>query len=293
MPNHEFEVNVPIDIIRSNVAFALEEDLGTGDLHADMIQDDALVTGTIITRSQGILCGTAWANDVYRQVSEEISVEWNHEDGAKLNLGDQVASINGPPSALLAAERTALNFLQLLSGTATRAHEFVSLVAHTKAKILDSRKTIPSLRLAQKYAVATGGGTNHRIGLFDAILIKENHIAACGGIEAAVSRARDKHPGVFVEVEVENTDELVQAIRCKVDRIMLDNFTVLQLREAVRLATSYSTFEDKAIELEASGGIDRSNVAQVAETGVDYISLGTLTKDVRSLDFSFGINRQR
>lgn len=281
-------MDVPIEVIRSNVAGALEEDLGTGDLHKDLILDDSPVKGTIITRSSGILCGTAWVNEVYRQISEEVSVEWIHEDGESINPSDQLASISGPPTALLAAERTALNFLQLLSGTATRTREFVSMVAHTQAKILDSRKTIPGLRLAQKYAVATGGGTNHRIGLFDAVLIKENHIVACGGIESAVSRARDKHPGTFVEVEVENTDELVQAIRCKVDRIMLDNFTILQLREAVRLTRSYSTFEDKTIELEASGGIDRSNVVRVAETGVDCISLGTLTKDIQSLDLSIG-----
>ncbi|MCY3884143.1 MAG: carboxylating nicotinate-nucleotide diphosphorylase [Gammaproteobacteria bacterium] len=291
MPSHKFYMDVPIEVIRSNVAAALEEDLGTGDLHKDLILDDSPVRGTIITRSSGILCGTAWVNEVYRQVSEEVSVEWIHEDGAALNPNDQLASISGPPSALLAAERNALNFLQLLSGTATRTREFVQLIAHTKAKILDSRKTIPGLRLAQKYAVSVGGGTNHRIGLFDAILIKENHIAACGGIQSAVYRAREVHPGVFVEVEVENTDELVQAIRSKADRIMLDNFKVLQLREAVRLARSYSTFADEAIELEASGGIDRSNVVQVAETGVDCISLGTLTNDVESLDFSFGMSR--
>lgn len=265
--------------------------MGTGDLHKDLVLDDSPVTGTIITRSTGILCGMAWVNEVYRQVSNEVSIEWNHGDGVSLNPSDQLALIEGPPSALLAAERTSLNFLQLLSGTATRTREFVSLVEHTKAKILDSRKTVPGLRLAQKYAVTCGGGTNHRIGLFDAILIKENHIAACGGIEAAVVRARDKHPGIFVEVEVENTDELVQAIRSKADRIMLDNFTILQLREAVRLARSFATFEDNPIELEASGGIDRSNVVQVAETGVDFISLGTLTKDIESLDFSFGLAR--
>ncbi len=291
MSSHKFNIDVPIEVIRSNVVAALEEDLGTGDLHKDLILDDSPVTGTIITRSGGILCGTAWVNEVYCQISNEVAIEWSYEDGASLNPGDRLASISGPPSALLAAERTALNFLQLLSGTATRTREFVSMVAHTKARILDSRKTIPGLRLAQKYAVATGGGTNHRVGLFDAILIKENHIAACGRIEAAVARAQDKHPGTFIEVEVENTDELVQAIRSKVDRIMLDNFAILQLREAVRLARSYSTFEGKSIELEASGGIDRTNVVQVAETGVDYISLGTLTKDIKSLDFSFGMTR--
>ncbi len=283
-------MDVPIDIIRSNVASALEEDLGTGDLHSELLEESGSVTGSIICRSGGILCGQAWVNETYRQVSNEVYVEWKKEDGSLLVSDDLLASVSGPASALLAAERTALNFLQLLSGTATRTHDFVSLVAHTQAKILDSRKTVPGLRWAQKHAVCTGGGINHRIGLFDAILIKENHIAACGGIEEAVSRARTAHPDVFVEVEVENTDELVQAIRCKVDRIMLDNFTVLQLREAVRLAGSYAKFQEKSIDLEASGGINRSNVVQVAETGVSYISLGTLTKDVESLDFSFGIN---
>ena len=281
---------VPIDIIRSNVSCALEEDLGTGDLHRKLLEESGSVTGSIICRSGGILCGQAWVDETYRQLSNEVSVEWRKEDGSLLVSNDLVASVSGPASALLTAERTALNFLQLLSGTATRTHDFVSLVAHTQAKILDSRKTVPGLRYAQKYAVLTGGGNNHRIGLFDAILIKENHIAACGGIEETVFRARDAHPDVFVEVEVENTDELVQAIRCKVDRIMLDNFTVLQLREAVRLAGSYAKFQDKPIRLEASGGISRNNVVQVAETGVDYISLGTLTKDIESLDFSFGIS---
>lgn len=283
-------MDVPINIIRSNVACALEEDLGTGDLHQELIQEAKAVTGSIVCRSGGILCGQAWVNEAYRQVSNKVSVRWTREDGSPLVPDDPVASISGPVSALLTAERTALNFLQLLSGTATRTQEFVSLVAHTQAKILDSRKTVPGLRHAQKYAVSTGGGINHRIGLFDAVLIKENHIAACSGIEEAVSRSRNAHPDVFVEVEVENTDELVKAIRCKVDRIMLDNFTVLQLREAVRLAGSYSKFQDKPIVLEASGGISRSNVVQVAETGVDYISLGTLTKDIESLDFSFRIN---
>ena len=283
-------MDVPIDIIRSNVARALEEDLGTGDLHRELLEESGTVTGSIICRSGGILCGQEWVNETYRQVSNEVFVEWKKEDGSLLVSDDLLASVSGPASALLAAERTALNFLQLLSGTATRTHDFVSLVAHTQAKILDSRKTVPGLRYAQKYAVSIGGGINHRIGLFDAILIKENHIAACGGIEKAVFRARDAHPDVFVEVEVENTDELVQAIRCKVDRIMLDNFTVLQLREAVRLAGSYAKFQEKSIDLEASGGINRSNVMQVAETGVSYISLGTLTKDVESLDFSFGIH---
>lgn len=284
-------MEVPINIIRSNVAIALEEDLGSGDLHQELVREAGSVSGTIISRSNGILCGKAWVDETYLQVSSEVSVEWKKEDGSPLSPEDPVASISGPASALLAAERTALNFLQLLSGTASRTQEFVSLVAHTQAKILDSRKTVPGLRLAQKYAVSIGGGTNHRIGLYDAILIKENHIAACGGIVEAVSQARNAHPDVFVEVEVETTDELVQAIRCEVDRIMLDNFSILQLREGVRIAGSFSKFQQKTIQLEASGGINRSNVVQVAETGVDYISLGTLTKDIASLDFSFGIDR--
>ncbi len=283
-------MKVPIGIIRANVKSALREDLGRGDVHAAVAPDNEVRHGEIISRSDGVLCGIAWVLEAYRQVSEDVQVECHKSDGETIEPNVAVASIAGPVNVLLAVERTALNFLQLLSGTASRAQSFVKLVEHTQAKILDTRKTIPGLRFAQKYAVRIGGGTNHRIGLFDAFLIKENHIVASGGIKTAALRARKARPDLFLQVEVENLEELEQALNCDVDRIMLDNFSILQLREAVRVSKSYSIHRPKPVQLEASGGISESNVVQVAETGVDFISLGTLTKDIQSIDFSFRIS---
>ena len=286
---HNYIMDVPISTIKANVLAALQEDLGTGDVHSALTLENTERQGFIISRSHGILCGCAWADEAYRQVSPQVRIEWKRSDGDSMSPNDPIASISGPVNTLLAVERTVLNFLQLLSATATRTRDFVQLIEHTQARVLDTRKTVPGLRIAQEYAVRCGSGTNHRFGLFDAFLIKENHIAAAGGIEQAVRRARTSHPKMFVEVEVETLEELEQALRCDVDRIMLDNFKILQLREAVRLARGYSGNRKRPIQLEASGGISRSNVVQVAETGVDYISLGTLTKDVTAIDFSFRI----
>ncbi len=286
-------MNVPIGTIKANVRAALEEDLGPGDIHAALPSDDSERTGTIISRSHGVLCGTEWANEAYRQVSGNVAVQWHKIEGESIKPSSLIATIVGPSSALLSVERTALNFLQLLSATASQTRRFAHLIEHTQAKILDTRKTVPGLRLAQKYAVRIGGGQNHRAGLFDAFLIKENHIAASGSISNAVSRAREAHPNMFVEVEVESLEELDQALQCDVDRIMLDNFKILQLREAVRISRSFSNLSKKAVELEASGGISESNVVQVAETGVDFISLGTLTKDISAIDFSFRIQKEQ
>ena len=282
-------MNVPTGTIKANVRAALEEDLGPGDIHVSLPSDDSDRHGTIIARSHGVLCGAEWANEAYRQVSKQVEVNWARVDGETIEPSSLIATISGPVSALLAVERTALNFLQLLSATASQTRRFVHLIKHTQARVLDTRKTVPGLRLAQKYAVRMGGGNNHRIGLFDAFLIKENHIAASGSISNAVSRAREAHPDLFVEVEVESLEELDQALQCDVDRIMLDNFKILQLREAVRISRSFSNLRKKAVELEASGGISEANVVQVAETGVDFISLGTLTKDTSAIDFSFRI----
>jgi nicotinate-nucleotide pyrophosphorylase (carboxylating) len=268
------------------VSAALEEDIGTGDLTARLVPADAQAHATVITREHAVICGAPWVDAVFRKIDARVTVDWQVRDGERVRPNQALFGLSGPARALLTGERTALNFLQTLSATATITRQFVDAVAGTQCRILDTRKTLPGLRLAQKYAVMCGGGLNHRIGLFDAILVKENHIAAAGSIAAAVTAARTLNSQVLLEVEVETFDELNQALDARVDRIMLDNFTLPDMKKAVQIARQH---EHKAVSLEASGNVDASTVRAIAETGIDFISIGGLTKHVRAVDLSMRI----
>ena len=261
------------------VALALAEDVGGGDLTAALIPETAAAEATVISREPAILCGTPWFDAVFRQLDSRVAVDWRAADGDRVEPDQVLCALRGPARSLLTGERTALNFLQALSGTATLARQFADTVAGTGATILDTRKTIPGLRLAQKYAVRCGGCQNHRIGLFDAVLIKENHIMAAGSITGAIRTARRLHPSVKVEVEVENLAQLDEALSAGPDIVMLDNFDLATMAEAVRLTA-------RRVKLEASGNVNFTTVRRIAETGVDYISIGGLTKDVRAVDLS-------
>lgn len=261
------------------VALALAEDVGSGDLTAALIPDEAQAEATVISREPAVLCGAAWFNAVFRQLDARIAVNWQATDSDRIAPDQVLCTLRGPARALLTGERTALNFLQLLSGVATLARRYADAVAGTRATLLDTRKTLPGLRLAQKYAVRCGGCQNHRIGLFDAVLIKENHIMAAGSIGKAIAAARRLHPGVTVEVEVENLVELAEALTAQPDIVMLDNFDLATMTEAVNIASG-------RVKLEASGNVNFDTVRPIAETGVDYISIGGLTKDVRAVDLS-------
>jgi nicotinate-nucleotide pyrophosphorylase (carboxylating) len=265
------------------VAAALAEDLGSGDLTASLIEPAVIVGAQIVAREPLVVCGEAWVNEVFRQLDDSIVVDWYIGDRGRADADDVVCKIVGPAGALLTGERTALNFLQTLSGTATTTAAYVEATAGTGARVLDTRKTIPGLRLAQKYAVTCGGGHNHRIGLFDAILIKENHIKAAGGIAAALAKAAAVDASIPVEIEVENHDELLQALDAGATRILLDNFSVEELRQAVATNRTYGYV---AAELEASGNVTLETIRDIASTGVDYISTGALTKNVRAVDLS-------
>lgn len=232
------------------------------------------------------LAGRPWVEEVYRQLDASVRIDWYAADGERVAAGATLCRLQGPARALLSGERTALNFLQLLSGTATVTSQYAAAVAGTNAKVLDTRKTVPGLRLAQKYAVRCGGGTNHRVGLFDAILIKENHILSAGGIAEAIERAREAHPALPVEIEVESLDEVREALTARADRLLLDNFGIADLRAAVRLNREEG---NPPAELEASGGLTLAQVAEVAATGVDYVSVGALTKHVRAIDLSMRV----
>lgn len=274
----------PEDIAES-VRRALAEDVGPGDLTATLIPAETQAEAQLVTREPAILCGTAWFDEVFRQVDGRVSVAWNARDGDAIQAGQILCILRGPARALLTGERTALNFLQLLSGTATRARKYVDAVRGTRAAILDTRKTIPGLRHAQKYAVACGGGQNHRLGLYDAVLIKENHIAAAGSIAAALRAAKaSAAKGVTMEIEVENLAQLREALEAGAARILLDNFSVEQLKAAVRETGGRA-------RLEASGGINLSNIRAFAETGVDFISIGDITKNVEAVDLSMRFHR--
>jgi len=271
------------EAITSDVRRALAEDVGTGDLTAALLPEGKVVRARVLTRQDAVLCGTEWFNRTLETLDPEAEVFWHHADGDEVVAGTSLCELEADVRALLTAERTALNFLQLLSAVATRTRTFVKLVQGTRARILDTRKTIPGLRIAQKYAVKVGGGTNHRVGLYDGILIKENHIAACGGVTAAVRAAlHAATPGTMVQVEVETLDQLREALDAGARLVLLDNFTLPRLREAVAIAG------DRA-ELEASGGIEFSTAREVAETGVHRISVGSLTKDVKAVDLSLRI----
>ena len=269
--------------ITANVRAALAEDIGSGDITAQLIPAEREAQARVITREAATISGTAWVDEVFRQLDPRVQVRWNVADGQRAEADQTLFSLDGPARALLSGERSALNFLQLLSGIATRCHEYADLVAGTGVQLLDTRKTLPGLRLAQKYAVTCGGCHNHRIGLYDAFLIKENHIAACGGIAQAVAAARQIAPGRPVEVEVENLDELQQALSAAADIVMLDELSHADMRTAVALTAGRA-------KLEASGGVNRDNLRSFAETGVDYISIGTLTKDVKAIDLSMRLS---
>jgi nicotinate-nucleotide pyrophosphorylase (carboxylating) len=266
-------------VVAADVERAVREDLGDGDRTAALIPADARLATRVICRESAILCGRPWFDETFRQLDPAIRVDWKAGDSEAIRPNQEVCRLEGPARTVLSGERTALNFLQTLSGTATRTHRFVEAVAGTGAVILDTRKTLPGLRLAQKYAVRCGGGSNHRIGLFDAILIKENHIAAAGSITAAVEAAKHQSPGLALEVEVENLEQLEEAFRAGAGRALLDNFSLRTLKAAV------ARFRGQ-IELEASGGIDLNSVRAIAEAGVDFISTGSITKDVFATDFS-------
>jgi nicotinate-nucleotide pyrophosphorylase (carboxylating) len=258
---------------------ALHEDLGDGDLTANLLPEDMQSKAKLITREDAVLCGTCWFDSVFKQLDENIEIQWHAKDGDDIFENQELCTIEGSARVLLTGERTAMNFIQTLSGTATTAREYAKVLEGTTTKLLDTRKTIPGLREAQKYAVRSGGGYNHRLGLFDGILLKENHIAASGSIANAVSIAKERYPETPVEVEIETQDELKEAIDSGADIIMLDNFTLEDMREAV-------IFTDGRARLEASGGFDIEGLRATAETGVDYISVGALTKHIRAIDLS-------
>lgn len=269
--------------IQANVRTALAEDVGSGDITAQLIPAERDASARIITRENATIAGTAWVDEVFRQVDSRVQVKWQVSDGEQVSADQTLFTLEGPARALLTGERSALNFLQLLSGTASRARHYADLVEGTGVKLLDTRKTLPGLRLAQKYAITCGGCHNHRIGLYDAFLIKENHIAACGGIAQAIAAAHQIAPGKPVEIEVEDLDELRQALDAGADIVMLDELSLDDMRTAVALTAGRA-------KLEASGGITETTLRTIAETGVDYISIGTLTKDVKALDLSMRLS---
>lgn len=265
--------------ITAAVAASLAEDVGAGDITAALIAEDVQVTAEIITREVAIVCGIAWVDEVYRQVDETVKINWQVDDGDRVKPNQAVVNFSGSARSILTGERCAINWLQTLSGTATVVAHYLKKLAGTKTQLLDTRKTIPGLRYAQKYAVQCAGGKNHRMGLYDAFLIKENHIASCGSIQQAVAQAKINHPEKTIEVEVENVHELRQALAAGAHIIMLDNFTVDAMNEAVRLNAGRA-------KLEISGGVTLHNLRQIAASGVDYISVGALTKHVRAIDLS-------
>ena len=268
--------------ISQQVKLALKEDIATGDVTADLIPKENQSSATVICRDDAVLSGVAWFNEVFSQIGSDVKIKWNFKDGDQIKANSILCTLSGNARAVLSGERAALNFVQTLSATATLTNQFVEKIVGTKTKILDTRKTLPNLRNAQKYAVLCGGGKNHRIGLYDMILIKENHIMAAGSISKAVAQAKKLHPSIKVEVETENLAEFREASKAGADIIMLDNFDLKLMREAVE--------EDKTnggkIKLEASGGVNLKTVSGIAETGVDFISVGQITKDIYAVDLS-------
>ena len=267
---------------------ALAEDVGDGDLTAALVPEDRQASATVIAREPACICGRPWFEEVFHQMSHAVVIDWRVADGSVVAADGIVCELRGPARVLLTGERTALNFLQLLSAVATQARAYTDAVAGTTARILDTRKTIPGLRLAQKYAVTTGGAENHRTGLFDGVLIKENHIAAAGGIQAAVEAARATTSGAIIEVEVENLDQFQEALDAKPDRLLLDNFSLADLSAAVETRNARA----RGIRLEASGGVTVATVRDIAETGVEFVSVGSLTKDIHAIDLSMRFNRR-
>lgn len=271
------------DDVADTVRRALAEDIGRGDLTASLISTNASVRATVITREKAVLCGTAWFNEVFRQLNESVKITWDAKDGDDIYNNQTICRLQGSARAVLSGERIALNFLQLLSGTATQSRHYVDAVRGTATKILDTRKTVPGLRKAQKYAVICGGAQNHRMGLYDGILIKENHISAAGSITCAVQQAKaSASQDVPIEIEVENLDELREALAAGANNLLVDNFNLEDLKIAVQETRGRAT-------VEASGGVTLETVRAIAETGVDYISVGALTKDVKAVDFSMRV----
>jgi nicotinate-nucleotide pyrophosphorylase (carboxylating) len=271
----------PDDLSRT-VACALEEDVGTGDLTASLVPEGKQARATVITREAAVVCGRPWFDEVFRQIDPRVSLEWQVDEGEAVGPDALLCRLAGAARALLTGERTALNFLQTLSGTATATRRYADVVAGTGCRILDTRKTLPGLRTAQKYAVHCGGGANHRMGLYDAILIKENHIIATGSITAAVAAARAAYPQAPIEVEVESLDELRQALEARADMALLDEFSLEGLAAAVALSRAHR----HPIRLEASGSVTLDNLRSIAATGVDFVSIGSLTKHLRAVDLS-------
>lgn len=274
---------LPLEISRA-VTETLREDLGgtldvTTDITAALIPSDRQSIATIITREQGVFCGQAWADEVFKQLGGEVTIDWHVQDGDKVEPNQTLCTLSGPARILLTGERNAMNFIQTLSGCATATAKYAEQLVGTNCKLLDTRKTIPGLRSALKYAVVCGGGFNHRIGVFDAYLIKENHIIACGGISKAISAAKELNPGKPVEIETESLEELNEAITAGADIIMLDNFTTEMMKEAVKINAGRA-------DLENSGNVTLETIREFAETGVDYISVGALTKHLKAMDLS-------
>ena len=271
------------------VTEALREDVGDGDITAELIPAEQRSSATIITREDCILAGQAWVNEVFSQLDSNVLITWHANDGDTVKANSTLFELAGSARSLLTGERAALNFLQLLSATATISQHYANLVKHTSVQLLDTRKTIPGLRTAQKYAVTCGGCYNHRIGLFDAFLIKENHIAACGGITQSITTAKNNHPNKPVEVETENLEEFYEALNAQADIIMLDNFSLDDMRTAV----AFNKDNGSKAKLEASGGITQKTLVSIAETGVDFISIGALTKDCKAVDLSMRMHNKK
>lgn len=272
--------------INDNVELALSEDIGNGDITAQLIPESQQAQAKVITREEMVLCGVDWANAVFQRVDRSMKVQWHKAEGDSVKPNECFLSLSGNARSILTAERCALNFIQTLSGTATLANRYADIVKHTNVKILDTRKTLPGLRIAQKYAVSIGGCHNHRIGLYDAFLIKENHIISCGSIENAVQKAKELAPGKLVEVEVESLTELDHALAAGADVIMLDNFSLEDMKTGVNRAAGKA-------KLEASGNVTNLTITPIAETGVDYISIGALTKDIKSIDLSMRFSAEQ
>ena len=276
---------LPADLA-THVEAALREDLGSGDVTAALVPAAQRVRGSVVAREEAVLCGRAWVDETFRQLDPRVQLTWHASDGERVAAGQAIFAIAGPARPVLSGERTALNFLQLLSGTATMTRRFVDAVAGTGCRILDTRKTVPGLRTAQKYAVRCGGAQNHRMGLYDQVLIKENHIAAAGSLTGAIEAARRSAAGIGVEVEVETLGELQEALNARPDIILLDDFTLEDMRAAVALNRAAGT----AAKLEVSGSVSLEAVRAIAETGVDYISVGAITKHVRAIDLSMRLD---
>lgn len=269
--------------IQEAVLISLKEDIGSGDITAELLPENQIVTATIITRESAIFCGTAWAEAVYQQLDPTIKIKWLLKDGDAIHPNQCLTEITGSSRSIITGERCALNWLQTLSGTATKVSRYAEKLKGTKTRLLDTRKTIPGLRYAQKYAVTCGGGYNHRMGLYDAFLIKENHIISCGSIVAAIQQAKKNHPNKPIEIEVENLSELEMALTESIDIVMLDNFSLEDIKKAVAINQGRT-------KLEVSGGVDINNIQTLAQTGIDFISVGALTKHIRAIDLSLRLN---